>query len=237
MHDWLEELLTLTESAPDADAMYWGLQAKALDLGFEYCAYSFITPLPLSNPRVLMRNNYPLAWQKRYVRAGYLQIDPTLRHARKSQSPLLWSESVFADARKMWEEAQSHGLKHGWVQSCLDGTGGGSMLTLLRSAMPLSAHELADKQTRMRWLVHAAHMGLGHTIRSSLRAQSGIRLTAREVEVLKWTADGKSTQDVADILAVSKNTVNFHIKNAMGKLHSSNKTAAVVQAALRGYLS
>ena len=239
MKRWLEELLGFTEEAQSEEVLFAGIQSKVQALGFDYCAYGYCAPLPLSNPKVVMLSNYPLAWRERYASAGYLHSDLSVLHARKSQRPLLWSETLFAPARPMWEEAQAQaqGLRVGWAQSSLDATGGGSMLTLARSAEPLSAKELAKNQTRMRWLVHAAHLGLGHAIRRSMREQSGIRLTAREVEVLKWTADGKSAQDVADILTVSKNTVDFHIKNAMAKLQSCNKTATVVQAAMLGYLN
>jgi LuxR family transcriptional regulator len=61
-------------------------------------------------------------------------------------------------------------------------------------------------------------------------------LTAREIEVLKWTADGKTSADISSLLAVSENTVNFHVKNAVFKLQSTNKTAATVRAAMLGLL-
>jgi LuxR family transcriptional regulator, quorum-sensing system regulator SolR len=61
-------------------------------------------------------------------------------------------------------------------------------------------------------------------------------LTEREREVLRWTAIGKTTPEVARILALSDNTIKFHIKNASLKLGAVNKTAAVVQAVLSGLL-
>ena len=61
-------------------------------------------------------------------------------------------------------------------------------------------------------------------------------LTAREIEVLKWTADGKTSADISSLLDVSENTVNFHVKNAVTKLQTTNKTAATVRAAMLGLL-
>ena len=77
---------------------------------------------------------------------------------------------------------------------------------------------------------------LSRSLRTRPAGESDDGLTSREVEVLKWTADGKSAQDIADILALSKNTVDFHIKNAVTKMQAANKTAAVVRAAMLGYL-
>ena len=59
-------------------------------------------------------------------------------------------------------------------------------------------------------------------------------LTLREIEVLKWSAEGKTAAEVAMILNVKIRTVNFHIGSAIRKMGVSNKTSAVVQAALHG---
>ena len=79
---------------------------------------------------------------------------------------------------------------------------------------------------------------MAHTLLSRLILQQQVQrdrpLSEREIEVLKWTADGKSAQDVAQILGLSKNTIDFHIRNAILKLAAPNKTAAVVRAILMG---
>ncbi len=59
-------------------------------------------------------------------------------------------------------------------------------------------------------------------------------LTFREIEVLKWSAEGKTAAEVAIILDLKIRTVNFHIGSAIRKMGASNKTSAVVQAALHG---
>lgn len=61
-------------------------------------------------------------------------------------------------------------------------------------------------------------------------------LTQREIEVLKWSAEGKTAAEVAVILDVKIRTVNFHIGSAIRKMGVSNKMSAVVQAALHGVL-
>ena len=43
-------------------------------------------------------------------------------------------------------------------------------------------------------------------------------LTRREVETLYWMAAGKSNEDTADILYITKNTVRYHLKNIYRKL-------------------
>ncbi|MFN3691238.1 MAG: LuxR C-terminal-related transcriptional regulator, partial [Fimbriimonadales bacterium] len=46
-----------------------------------------------------------------------------------------------------------------------------------------------------------------------------VRLTKREIEVLSLIAQGRSSQEVADALFVSKRTVDFHLANIYEKLN------------------
>lgn len=61
-------------------------------------------------------------------------------------------------------------------------------------------------------------------------------LSIRETEVLRWSAEGKTAEDIGRILHLSERTINFHIANAIRKMGASNKISAVVQAVLRGAL-
>jgi len=237
MHPTAENLLTALDRAPSEQAVFEALQAEALRLGFEHCAYGLRLAVPVSNPKVITLNNYPVSWQERYMQAGYLHVDPSVRHGRLSQEPLVWTDDVFASARDLWDEARDHGLRVGWAQSSLDGFGVGGMLTLSRSSEGLGRQELLAKESQMRWLVQAAHLALSRFMKPRYAVQPETPLTPREIEVLKWTADGKTAADIGAILSISVPTVNFHIKNVVHKMGAANKTAAVVQALLSGLLN
>ena len=56
------------------------------------------------------------------------------------------------------------------------------------------------------------------------------RLTAREKEVLRWLAAGKTDRDIGDILAISPRTVHKHLQRIYEKLGVECRTAAVVRA-------
>jgi DNA-binding response OmpR family regulator len=58
-----------------------------------------------------------------------------------------------------------------------------------------------------------------------------VALNDREVEVLTWVARGKTSMEIAQILSLSKRTVDFHIDNARDKLGTSTRTEAVLKAA------
>jgi Autoinducer binding domain len=206
MTSWQEDLLSVAFEARHEQAVYTMIEVAARSLGFEHWAYGLRMPLPLSNPKTLLLNNYPAPWQERYLHAGYLASDPTVLHGSRSQAPLIWHDSVFESTPDLWHEARSFGLRIGWAQSCLDVRGVGGMLTLSRSYDPLSDAELAAHESKMRWLGQVAHLSLAQISTVRLNERMTAPLTAREVEVLKWTGDGKTCGEISTLLSLSDNS-------------------------------
>jgi DNA-binding response OmpR family regulator len=58
---------------------------------------------------------------------------------------------------------------------------------------------------------------------------SDVQLNDREVEALTWVARGKTSIETAQILGLSKRTVDFHIDNARKKLGVSTRTEAAIK--------
>lgn len=61
-------------------------------------------------------------------------------------------------------------------------------------------------------------------------------LSTRELDCLRWAAQGKTSWETAVILGLAERTVNFHIGNACAKLGVGNRRAAVVTALRLGLL-
>jgi len=58
-----------------------------------------------------------------------------------------------------------------------------------------------------------------------------VQLNDREVETLTWVARGKTSTEIAQILGLTKRTIDFHIDNARTKLGAATRTQAVIKAA------
>jgi DNA-binding NarL/FixJ family response regulator len=56
-------------------------------------------------------------------------------------------------------------------------------------------------------------------------------LTARQLEVLRLMASGKTNAQIAAVLVVSEGTVRKHVENIYARLGVRSRTAAVIQAA------
>jgi DNA-binding NarL/FixJ family response regulator len=62
-------------------------------------------------------------------------------------------------------------------------------------------------------------------------------LTARERDVLRQVALGKSNKDIASALGVSDETVKTHLRHLFAKLGAENRAQAAVRALARGVVS
>lgn len=63
-----------------------------------------------------------------------------------------------------------------------------------------------------------------------------VRLTKRELEILSLIVEGHSSKQVADLLFVSKRTVDFHLDNIYAKLQVNNRMQALQRASKMGLL-
>jgi DNA-binding NarL/FixJ family response regulator len=88
--------------------------------------------------------------------------------------------------------------------------------------------------------IRAVHRGARHVppdVAARLAAHFGQEdPTPRELEVLTLIREGYRNKQIADQLSIAEGTVNFHIKNLVGKLGANDRTHAVAIAIRRGLL-
>jgi len=77
----------------------------------------------------------------------------------------------------------------------------------------------------------AARLARAGMARTDAPAKTVTALGKREVEALTWAARGKTSAEIAQILGLSKRTIDFHIENARGKLGVATRMQAVLKAA------
>lgn len=207
------------------------LLKRCREIGFDYCATGVRLPVPVAEPKTILENNYSSSWREKYQQANYLATDPCISHTLNQKGITLWSET-HNDNPSFWEDAFSHDLKHGVSIAMRDSSGALGMLSMSRGKTALCPKELQIVSLEVARLGEMfAITSFKNTIERFL-PESTVDLTRREAEVLRWTADGKTSEDIATILSLSVNTVNFHVKQTLLKLSAVNKTQAVVKALL-----
>jgi DNA-binding NarL/FixJ family response regulator len=96
-------------------------------------------------------------------------------------------------------------------------------------ARRLGADDYVTKPIDFEMLSTIIEARLSHVARDRVHSMV-VALKERELECLTWSARGKTSPEIAHILALSARTVDFHIENACRKLHVSTRIEAVAKA-------
>ena len=126
---------------------------------------------------------------------------------------------------------------------------GGAVTTPLHSAagdVGIVSWLTSDPDVDLPALVERRGSELEHHARAFLKvartfAQAhgsapGDALTPRELQCLRWTALGKTTDEIGALMSRSGETARFHLKSAIRKLGANNRIHAVARAAYYGLL-
>ncbi|MDZ5604700.1 autoinducer binding domain-containing protein [Pseudomonas sp. RP23018S] len=186
---------------------------------------------------VVFYNNYPREWNEQYQREELSGVDPIKSMCHHTTLPVLWDEAHFSAASEFRQAACRHGLRHGWTQAVHGLRGHESHLSVSRPSGKISLAEFYEKGAEVLWLCNTLHAVLGEHHKAQLEAESPVsQLSERELEVLRWSAAGKTAADIACILSLSQSTVNFHIRSVISKTNASNKAGAIAIAARQGII-
>ena len=66
--------------------------------------------------------------------------------------------------------------------------------------------------------------------RREVRTERDFELTERELECLFWIAEGKTSDEIATILGISRNTINNYITSVMRKTGTKTRSEAIAYA-------
>lgn len=182
-----------------------------------------------------MHTTYPPQWQAQYQSKNYFAIDPVLKPENFIQGHLPWTDELFADAEELWHSAREHGLRTGITQCLMLPNHALGFLSVSRTSMLESPLDHEEIELRLQLLVQVALTSLIR-FEDEMVMPPEMKFSKREREILKWTAEGKTSAEIAIILSISENTVNFHQKNMQKKFNAPNKTQIACYAAATGLI-
>lgn len=233
MNSWREECLDRLVPASGSSAAWLGELAHIVEqLGFEYCSYVLTVPVPITKPHVTWSSNYPAKWLDRYFKNNYLEIDPLVRLAEREARPIVWDCQSIGRQPEFWEEAKAYGVRYGWALTTHGPHMVTGLLSLARSRHAISEAELDEKEMKLVWLSQTVQGLMGEKELRALLPDTAYQLTSREREILRWSAVGKTAEEIGTILGITERTVTFHVTSSLYKLDVTNKTQAVAKALL-----
>jgi LuxR family transcriptional regulator, quorum-sensing system regulator BjaR1 len=181
--------------------------------------------------RAILHNGWTSEWFARYESEGHFPNDPCAARSRLTAEPFLWHQlpigSLTPRGRLVMDEAAEFGMKDGIcvpIHVPLAGpavvTAGGDYVEVAPGAMPLIE-------------TLCVHLFRKVSVECKSDNDEGLPLTPRERELLQWSAQGKTTEDISCILGITANTIESHQRNIRNKLDAVNVLHAVVKALRR----
>jgi len=170
-------------------------------------------------------------WYERYASNGYVYVDPVARHCFSTTRPFDWSDAPYdpehdKSAHRVMQEAREFGMENGFcIPVHMEGGMQGAVslagdTTYLDEKKRLELHMLAlYAHGRLRYLRGLANLPPARR-----------SITAREAEILKWAATGRTASEIAEITGLTPRTINQHCENAQKRMGTKNRLHTVVEA-------
>lgn len=238
VNDFINDLQTATTIEGARDLFTTTLQR--LDVGhYAYLGLRFRGSGPRGRPFFI--TTYPQDWVEHYDRNNYLHVDPVMLDAPSRSTPMVWGtrehrKSVTSRQKRFLDEAADMGIRQGSAIPIHAAGGEFGLVSVTVDARPRQfATLMRNHQNQLHLLSLYYHAHVAETFISSESPK--VSITGRERECLLWSAQGKSTWEISEILSISEATVTFHMRNAMRKLEVYSRPHAIVKAVTLGIIT
>ncbi len=232
---WRRKTLDAFQSITEACEVTTTVHRYTQSLEFDYFSFCVRHPVPFTRPKIALFSSYPRAWLEQYQAENYFAIDPVLKPVNFTRGFLPWNDELFADTPEFWDSAQNHGLRRGITQCVMSPSRVAGLLSVSRSSLKGKLLPDDELNARLQYIAELSLMTLTRLADPSIEGMT-MKLSKRELEILQWTGEGKTSAEIAMILSISENTVNFHQKNMQKKFNAPNKTQIACYAAATGII-
>lgn len=239
-----KDLMTMSQGKPnftgcnDLEALSQSIAQYSASLGCSY--FSYIMIRGSSDQANIFLSNYDKEWHERYKRKLYKHYDPVAVLTKRSRLPFFWNQRDFLRPfqkiqRKVFFEARAFRISAGYSVPVAGPNGDLGVFTIADSNESALVDAVrADSAEIIRSALHAHDHAMELSRTSGIDQAPEQELTARELECLKWTAEGKTTSEIADEMMISAATVNYHAKKSIAKLNAANRHHAAIIAIRAG---
>lgn len=232
---WRREMLHRFQSAPTSDQIYTLLQQQTELLEYDFFSLCVRHPVPFTRPKISLYTTYPDAWMSHYKAANYLAVDPVLKQGNFRLGHLRWDDTLFCEAQELWDAARDHGLRTGATQCLMLPNHAHSFFSVSRTHATEAGPHSDEIELRLQMLLEMSSLALLR-VEDEMVMPRAMKFSKRELEILQWTAEGKTSAEISMILSISENTVNFHQKNMQKKFDAPNKTQIACYAVAIGLI-
>jgi DNA-binding CsgD family transcriptional regulator len=219
------------------DAVRAQFQQEVVRHGFTSSACRAFVPGPGGVDHRLLFRNWPNGWAKLSDDRGFAAASFVTAEARRRLTPFTWLEardarSLTLAEQEVWESALAWGWRNGFVLPIRGPAGYFATVSMGSREGDLDLRP--ETRARLQMLAVLAHER-ACTLAGLMSPEKLFeRMTAREIECLRWVAAGKTDPEIGDILSISATTVKFHVDGARAKLGARTRAQAVARFVLYG---
>ncbi|KPF45681.1 helix-turn-helix transcriptional regulator [Rhizobium sp. G187] len=192
------------------------------------------TALSLASSSII--TNWPSDLISEFDQVGLLAGSPVLAHLRRASIPFRYDVERSDLKRDAQTAAVSRALftrfrmNRGAYFPVHDASGARGAISLSGDRQPFTNDEMKD----LTYLSIFVFNQLAEI--RELDSRNSDMLTERELDCLNWTAAGKTSVEIAEILTLSEHTINHYLNRATKKLDAVNRTQAVAKALRLGLI-
>jgi DNA-binding CsgD family transcriptional regulator len=211
----------------------------AQQLGFStVSATAIVDQLPGKTEFVTVHNT-PMAFEDAFDDPSLGRRDPVMQHCKRNTVPIIWDQKTYlgSNSIELWETQAPFGYRNGIAMALHLPEGRHFFIGVDRDQdLPTDRIELTRMVADLQlFAVHAQDTAMRVLVSEALRPERPA-LTPRELEVLRWTMDGKSAKVVGDLMNITERTAVQHLQNSMRKLDCNSKHLAVLKALRLGLI-
>jgi DNA-binding CsgD family transcriptional regulator len=211
----------------------------AQQLGFQTVSAMVAVDRPGLRPDITVVHNAPMAFEQGIEDVQMARRDPVMQHIKRNTMPIIWTQKTYLDngAIDVWDVQAQFGYCNGVAMALHLPEGRHFTIGVERDqALPTNTVELTRMVADLQlFAVHAQDTAMRILVPEGAQPECPA-LTPRELEVLRWTMDGKTAKAIGALLNVTERTAVAHLQNAMLKLNVNSKHLAVLKALRLGLI-
>ncbi len=234
----LDEMIARIDSVERRTEIELLLREIIEKYGLKNLAYLGVNLRDVTDQTPCLAVTYSDAWVAHYKQRQFASIDPAIKEGLRSILPIDWQNVRDASPkiRNFFGEAREFDVGRNGLTIPIRGLHSDRALVTFTSDEPDRewqvtrrhfAHDFQELSTRLHMMI----------LRSERIEREDIALSKQQIICLKWATHGYKTQQIADLMGLSENTVKLYLRLARTKLGVTNTTQAVGKAVKYGLLT
>ena len=228
--DPVDDILRRIANAPSLPLLWRQMTRYFGRHGFSAVSYYWVhagSNLPATMP---LQHGFSREEMQLYLSYDFQRLDIVPRAALAAGKPIRWSD-VWAETdlsdeeREFLQALRGIDFTDGFSIPCYGPNGRRAVVGLGKMAPDADISE--SHLSLLHFAAQAAHLRICALFADE--RMLGRQLSKRETEILEWVARGKSNGVIAEILSISRGTVDTYIRRIYEKLEVSDRTSAAVK--------